>query len=77
MSKPREYHINPKGTWLKVTDLTRNDKHETHVHVIEKSAYDKAVEALKIANKNFHVNSIETAEADKKIAETLKELGEE
>lgn len=35
-----------KGTWLKVTDLIRNNKPETHVHVIEKSAYLEACELI-------------------------------
>lgn len=46
--KPREFFINPKGTWLKVTDLIRNDKPETHVHVIEKASADKLAEALEV-----------------------------
>ena len=44
--KFREFHLNPKGTWLKVTDLIRNNKPEDHVHVIEYAAYDQLKQDL-------------------------------
>jgi hypothetical protein len=51
---PREYFLNPKGTWLKVTPLIADDKPIEHVHVIEYS-YAQALVArcqeLEAANK--------------------------
>lgn len=83
MSKPREFFINPKGTWLNVTDLIRNDKPGSHTHVIEKSAYDKAIKALKdiikISSEPYYndIAIIADHEDHYKIADdTLKELGE-
>lgn len=44
--KFKEFHINPKGTWLKVTDLIKDNKLEDHVHVIEYAAYDQLKQDL-------------------------------
>ena len=78
--KPREGLVHPNS--FNSIDDTYAQKH--CVHVIEKSAYDKAVEALKLYSKQLpEVGSRMTPEiielmndGGKKLEQTLKELGE-
>jgi iron uptake system EfeUOB component EfeO/EfeM len=67
MSKPREFWIDIKNDGVKHSHETRKFK---GLHVIEKSAYRKAIAALKkIADINF-TDELTLAK------DTLKELGE-
>ena len=43
------------------------------VHVIEKSAYDKAIEALKVVIKSFDAGAMYSGD---EVRQTLRELGE-
>lgn len=73
MSKPREFHLMPKGTWTNVREWL--SKPEDAVHVIEKSAYDKAIEVLKQYAELQPVDRIVYG-LPEKAKQTLKELGE-
>ena len=75
MAKYKEYFLNPKGTWLRVTDLIRNDKPETHVHVIEKAAL---VDALALLNECRYILAREGDSPDAfEMIEKLKQFRQE
>lgn len=72
MSKPKEFWLNPNPECRGWSERKPDEwicKNVPPIHVVEKSAYDKAVEALKYIE--------DTEEANSSYArEVLKELGE-
>lgn len=76
-SKPREYYLNPKGTWIKVPSWPL-DRLQTDVHVIEISAYEavtkerdelkEKIETSSLINKNLANRNYSLREA----LETIK-----
>ena len=89
VSKPREFWIRYRINWDKVNDTDAmvgcrpyDESVKNVVHVIEKSAYDKAVEALKYYSKvNWAVVTVCGEKVNfqgvcEKAEKTLKELGE-
>lgn len=75
MSKAREYFINPKGTWLKVTDLIKQDKPETHVHVVEYSAVTELEAEVKEWISNYYDRVIgKVKELEKERDQALAQL---
>lgn len=59
--------------WVKDTEPTKDNKsHADFIHVIEKSSFDKAIEAIREAQKNWCIVPI----CDCPLCRVLKELGE-
>ena len=80
-SKAREFWIDDilnvdrpseKTAYVHEQDTEKSDHHQKQIHVIEKSAYDKAVEALKWIKEEWCIEGCEC-----KSCETLRELGVE
>lgn len=76
MCKPKEFWISESKQDIQTYDYTVNEdmQHEDDIQVIEKSAYDKAIEALKyIATNDATLDDITYCVYAEEI---LKELGE-